>query len=642
MNRSNFNQTKCTNDAGKRQPQTFVLVLNNGEQHLVQANSALEAATAFQLSRQQQTQTQTIQPPQNDMQPFYDLIDYLQILYHELAAEKSLTAFYCLFCSDEFTDLPQLIQHTTNAHQTQIVDGTLKLNLDFREIVREKMTASDRARQAANAQLYQCVQCQQMFQSLEVITEHLNHCQPINGMLHQQEMMPTQQPSMTMLEPPKIEPLPYGCAKCGHRMKTIHELSLHIVNCVEESFFGADKYLLEQNWVEAPKNQHIVINEDSTNVTLKTTGLWLMPESECAKQEGDSMRGFWVMPSSTTIYQENLQQQQELQEQQRQQQELQQQQQQQRQQELQQQQQRQRQLQQALQSQPPPMEIQTPELDLNASSMKSEYELIMEAVTQSVPPESVIQNTYRTMPSLSQSQVPKIECMEMNPYDNVANETTVITHTSMAADAESSIVDSVKKRQGRRRKKSFSDVTSPQKGDATKNTGRRKRSLTNADPEHETKTAVDAIVEDIPPERQFFLNYDENGMPFSIENAGQEYQLYGEHRDIFMSPNSSESNLLESAIQSISNGTYDASENNNSDGTNGHNKQHENKNDYSVKYNVDDLSHLDKPIPLKKPAIPAKTNKKPDFLDSFFTFLQARDRDSTNWKHVKPSEYPWL
>lgn len=102
----------------------------------------------------------------------------------------------------------------------------------------------------------------------------------------------------------------------------------HMRSCTTrtcETFYEAANHLQHKNWVEAPKNQHIVINEEATNCTLKTTGLWLMPEPENQINTSDSLRGFWVMPSSTSDYidhqhQEQLREQQEklrLQEQQR-------------------------------------------------------------------------------------------------------------------------------------------------------------------------------------------------------------------------------------------------------------------------------------------------------------------------------------
>lgn len=87
---------------------------------------------------------------------------------------------------------------------------------------------------------------------------------------------------------------------------------VHMRTCQDETFYDAAQHLHSKNWVEAPKNQHIVINEEATNVVLKTTGLWLMPEPPDHQINADALRGFWVMPSSTSDYiEEQLRQQQE-------------------------------------------------------------------------------------------------------------------------------------------------------------------------------------------------------------------------------------------------------------------------------------------------------------------------------------------
>lgn len=76
-------------------------------------------------------------------------------------------------------------------------------------------------------------------------------------------------------------------------------------SCVDDNFYDAAIHLNEKNWVEAPKNQHIVINEEATNIVLKTTGLWLMPEPPGQQMGSDALRGFWVMPSSLSDYNED-------------------------------------------------------------------------------------------------------------------------------------------------------------------------------------------------------------------------------------------------------------------------------------------------------------------------------------------------
>lgn len=76
----------------------------------------------------------------------------------------------------------------------------------------------------------------------------------------------------------------------------------HLPTCTEETFYDAAHYLHQKNWVGAPKDQHIVINEETTNCILKTSGLWLMPETEGQVGSLDLNRGFWVMPSSTSDF----------------------------------------------------------------------------------------------------------------------------------------------------------------------------------------------------------------------------------------------------------------------------------------------------------------------------------------------------
>lgn len=101
----------------------------------------------------------------------------------------------------------------------------------------------------------------------------------------------------------------------GRRYYTIRELMDHLPTCTDETFYDSAQYLHQKYWVGAPKDQHIVINEETTNCILKTSGLWLMPEHGDAHTGSlDLNRGFWVMPASTTDF---LAEQQQLQQQQR-------------------------------------------------------------------------------------------------------------------------------------------------------------------------------------------------------------------------------------------------------------------------------------------------------------------------------------
>lgn len=180
----------------------YVIQLNNGEQHYVQATSAVlssatPTATAITINPTDQLQTnasylqqnhqlaqiQAIQPQettttvihqQNDS--FQDVLDYIQHLYTEVAKEKNVRCYICLFCAQDYDDLRSLLRHTSFSHRTKILDGTISLEQDFEALIRKKLDAKEQESQ--NQQLYQCVQCQQMFSSLEIISEHLAHCQP--------------------------------------------------------------------------------------------------------------------------------------------------------------------------------------------------------------------------------------------------------------------------------------------------------------------------------------------------------------------------------------------------------------------------------------------------------------------------------
>lgn len=249
----------------------YVIQLNNGEQHYVQATSAVlssaaPATTAITinptdqlqsnasyLQQNQLAQIQAIQPQeatvihqQNDS--FQDVLDYIQHLYTEVAKEKNIRCYVCLFCAQDYDDLRSLLRHTSFSHRTKILDGTISLEQDFEALIRKKLDAKEQESQ--NQQLYQCVQCQQMFSSLEIISEHLAHCQPPSAASTSNVVAsPNSSTSSYQAKASStglintsvsksqvlVEPyIPYGCAQCKlNSFYSIHKFfySLCIINC---------------------------------------------------------------------------------------------------------------------------------------------------------------------------------------------------------------------------------------------------------------------------------------------------------------------------------------------------------------------------------------------------------------------------
>lgn len=200
----------------------YVIQLNNGEQHYVQASTVLSSTAAptqsaitinptdhhlqsqntylqqtnqnleHQIqpihSQQHHHQQQQHQPPpppceqqqQQTTDTFQDVIDYIHQLYTEIGNETHLSQLFCLFCAQEFVDIRILLRHTTAAHRTKILDGSINLEQDFEAIIRKKIELKEQQQNQSQTnnsqQLYQCLQCQQTFNSLEIISEHLNHC----------------------------------------------------------------------------------------------------------------------------------------------------------------------------------------------------------------------------------------------------------------------------------------------------------------------------------------------------------------------------------------------------------------------------------------------------------------------------------
>lgn len=571
--------------------QTYFVLLNNGEQQpFIQANSSAEAAALQQsqqyiidqqLEIQQQPQAQQVQIHPDT---FYDVIDYVKHLYADFATEKNLTQFYCLFCANEFNDMRLLIRHIAEVHRAKILDGTINLEQDFREIVRNKILSAERNRTviSTDSQLYQCGQCQQMFQSLDTIAEHFTQCQSDT----QQQLAQTQpteqlkvEPSMIMSpQTPKLEPSatnlheietrwtqlpaspnyqylsttsvqsqPYGCARCGRRWFTIYELSQHIIQCQDDVFYDSAKHLLPEFWVEAPKNQHIVINEDSTNVTLKTTGLWLMPEPIEPTDSSDSLRGFWVMPSSTTIFQDHQQ----------------------------------------------------------------DDRFKLSSTAASALPESVALAPPRNF-------IHRHESM----------------HGSLPAPAAAAHTLPLVEATAVRSKKQASRTVKNANRNANSGTKRRRNMRASA-----SAAPTMLVAKEFPPE-QHYAGYE--CPTHSNNNAASDIKIL----DVVNIQNESysyamgtldEQNALQSAIHTIvmptessqrSSVFTEASTSTNISGdiapnTNGSN------NDFSG-YNIDDLSHLDKPIVSTKPT-PAlqPLQSKPQFVDSFFSFLMSRDTNKS-------------
>lgn len=225
----------------------YVIQLNNGEQHYVQATSAVlsstaPTATAITINPTDQLQSnayiqsnhlgqiQTVQPHeatvvhQQQTDSFQEVLDYIQHLYTEIAKEKTIRQYICLFCAQDFNDLRSLLRHTSFSHRTKILDGTISLEQDFDALVRKKLQAKEQ--QTQNQQLYQCVQCQQMFNSLEVISEHLAHCQPpsatISNVVPSSNSTSYQEKTATELinassnksQTIADQYIPYGCAQC--------------------------------------------------------------------------------------------------------------------------------------------------------------------------------------------------------------------------------------------------------------------------------------------------------------------------------------------------------------------------------------------------------------------------------------------
>lgn len=503
----------------------------------------------------------------------------------------------------------------------------------------------------------------------------------------------------------------------------------HMRTCQDETFYDASNHLHEKNWVEAPKNQHIVINEEATNVVLKTTGLWLMPEPPGQQLNSDALRGFWVMPSSTSDYieeQVRLQQEKlriELEEKQRRDEErarlqreeeenllvqrqiLEQQQklrlqQQLEEQQKQQQQQQQMLLQQQLQRQSHSTVVQTiasvpntvPLVKTSPSAVISQQN---QTNIQTQRPHSTATNTIIVLNDeqlFSQSGTDALRCIQasdgsyhvignvdLNDSRQVTNTTSVIAHTPPTIEPAPS---TGRKRRSRTTK---TNNTYTQQNDrdlitlenvyqATQETAvpppptptvtnskvtnskRRRNAQTIETPtmsidQNQTviqNVNVDAV--DIPPQ-QYYLAYNDNGVLVPIDTTStlvknesqsnavdlSQEQYIIEDLDASRKAQQQKSRSKSSgraaaaaaaaaSTLTVTTSTVTAATSTNT--TSGRVIVPEtNANDLSA-YNIDDLSHLDKPIVSEKPTttIPIKPLKtKPQFMDSFFSFLMNRE-----------------
>lgn len=632
---------------------TYVIQLNNGEQHYVQATSATAASATLalhpsQFHEQNQSnyeQLHVYQPQQSpNVQHHTDalqqVIEFIQHFYIELSREKHFTHFNCLFCLNEYNDLRILLRHIVDAHQEKLLDSTFTLDADFLEAMRNKMLSKGQsatvstAPASGNSQLYQCVQCQQMFSSMELISQHLNHCQPtppsqptqhIAYEIKSEENFLDEKPNLMQLSQSNEPYVPYGCARCGRRYHLIRDLTKHLLVCSDDAlFYDASKHLLPEYWVEAPKNQHIVINEDSTNVTLKTTGLWLMPDPNGQTELSDSLRGFWVMPSSTADFAEST----------------------------------------------------TVIPTISPTNLVS---------VAKAPSNTVISHQHQLHDTVPQQQMPStqshnqhlhqtdgISCIQnadgsyqvinsvnLNETSNhqMTNATTVIAHTP-ALDATTA---ARKKRTRTSKNTAYTHQTnqinasavqtytamqpslSPMTVISSPASAKRKRASNYTSTVVEEPPSVPAsIVQNIEPEpQQYYLAYDQNGVLVPIENpstyitnTSPDMNVVNLTQNQYIVQNLDEvssglATLTTSAstaptavanVATVTTATASVPVNviNADSSRNGLVKP-------LINYDIDDLSHLDKPIPEKPPAILKPLKAKPQFMDSFFTFLMNRE-----------------
>lgn len=494
----------------------------------------------------------------------------------------------------------------------------------------------------------------------------------------------------------------------------------HMRTCRDETFYDASNYLHQKNWVEAPKGQHIVINEESTNIVLKTTGLWLMPEPNDSQMNSDSLRGFWVMPTSTTDYMEQQRQEQIQREQQE---KL----------RLQQEQQRLQEQQEKLRIQQEQKRLQ--ELEKERREQDIQRQLMIEQQKQlmlqqqlgrqstitspnAVPlikssPTSVISQLNQTNAiQSSRSHAPSsastiivlndeqfltaqtggsdaLRCIQasdgsyhvignvdLNEKTSTSNATSVIAHTSPASiePAAPLLTTMTSKRRGRPKQQHDTELVYETQDvpvvTMTKQTKRRRcgggggavtanaNEIVSTISNHTIVQNVDSP--EVPAQhQQFYIAYNDNGVlvPIGsqspivkndINTAGvmdlsqEQYiiedldasqkaqQQRNRNKTVTITENVTISPAaVSAAIHPTSSRSIQNSAMTTTTTTSTTNSQFaRNTNDDSLAYNIDDLSHLDKPIGNEKetkiaPIKPLKT--KPEFMDSFYTFLMNRE-----------------
>lgn len=489
----------------------------------------------------------------------------------------------------------------------------------------------------------------------------------------------------------------------GTRYHTIRDLMVHMRTCQDETFYDAAHHLQEKNWVEAPKNQHIVINEESTNVVLKTTGLWLMPEPPGQPVNTEVLRGFWVMPSSTSDYiEEQMRQQEKLrieQEQKRIQEEQEEQARLRREEEeqilLQRQlleQQQKLHLQQQLEEQQKQMLLQqqlqrqTQSVVQTIASVSNSVPIVKSSPTAVISHQSQpnIQNqrshsaATNTIIVLNDEQIfsqpgtDALRCIQasdgsyhvignvdLNERQVTTNATSVIAHTSPTIEPQATTTG--RKRRARTTKQcntytqqnDSSDLITlenvyqaPEVINKPVNTKRRRGAQAIETPTisiDSNQTVIQNLdATDIPPQ-QYYLAYNDNGVLVPIETTStlvkndsqnsvvdlsQEQYIIEDLDASRKAQQKSRSKTVASRSQPMA---ATASTSTATAATNSTAARmivpDTNASDLST-YNIDDLSHLDKPIVTEKPStvVPIKPLKtKPQFMDSFFSFLMNRE-----------------
>lgn len=475
----------------------------------------------------------------------------------------------------------------------------------------------------------------------------------------------------------------------GRRFHTIRDLLGHMRLCQDETFYDAAVHLDEKNWVEAPKNQHIVINEEATNVVLKTTGLWLMPEPPGQQIGTEALRGFWVMPSSTSDYieeqvrieeeKQRVEQEKRLREEQEEQarrqreeeerlliqQQIHEQQQKLRLQHHLEEQQKQLMLQQQLQ--------QSQSVVHSIASVGNSVPLVKSSPTTVISHQGV-QNQRSTAANtiivlndeqlFSQPGTDGLRCIQASDGSyhvignvdlndrQVTNATSVIAHTSPTIETATT---TGRKRRVRAPKataytqQNDSDLITlenvyqapdPVQPALNKTTKRRRAadaSTISIDP---NQTVIQSLeTADILPQ-QYYLAYNDNGVLVPIETTSTLGKNVVENNvvdlsqeqyiieDLDASRKAQQKSQNKSRAVSVTSTVTTTTMTSSNSGASSRVISPDNNASDLTAYNIDDLSHLDKPIVSEQtntvvPIKPLKT--KPQFMDSFFSFLMNRE-----------------